>query len=79
MASERYAGPVNDGELPGEVTSVSARYGGFTIGGGAARAASRVLPTPGFAAAAGAGPPAPPASGILASAALLFLASSTRL
>ena len=78
MASERHAGPVNDGELPGEVTLVSARYGGFTIGA-AARAASRVHPTPGFAAAAGAGPPAPPASGILASAALLFLASSTRL
>ena len=56
MASERHAGPVNDGELPGEVTSVSARCGGLITGAAAtaaaAGAASRVLPTPGFAATA---------------------------
>ena len=51
MASERHAGPVNDGELPGEVTLVSARCGGPITGAAAtaaaAGAASRVLPTPG--------------------------------
>ena len=56
MAFERHAGHVNDGELPGEVTSVSARCGGFITSAAAtaaaAGAASRVLPTPGFAAAA---------------------------
>ena len=56
MAFERHAGHVNDGELPGEVTSASARCGGFTTGAAAtvaaAGAASRVLPTPWVAAAA---------------------------
>ena len=56
MASERHAGPVNDGELPGEITSVSARCGGSITGAtataAAAGATSRVLPTPGFAATA---------------------------
>ena len=31
MASDKHAGPVNDGELPGEVTSVSARCGGSPL------------------------------------------------
>ena len=56
MASERHTGPVNDGDLPGEVISVSARCGEFITGAAAtaaaAGAASRALPTPGVAAAA---------------------------
>ena len=60
MASDKHSGPIKEGELPGEFTSMIARVGWIT------------------AAAAGAGPPALPASGALAAAAsLLFRASST--
>ena len=62
MASDKHSGPVKEGELPGEFTSIIARVGW----------------TP-AAAVAGAGPPAPAASGALAVAALLFRASSTLL
>ena len=61
MGSDKHSGPVKEGELPGEFTSITARVGWIT------------------AAAAGAGPPAPPASGALTAAALLFRASSTLL
>ena len=63
MGSDKHLGPVKEGELPGEFTSMIARVGCGWI----------------TAAAAGTGPPAPTASGALAAAALLFLASSTRL
>ena len=63
MASDKHSGPVKEGELPGEFTSIIARVGW----------------TPAAAAVAGAGPPAPAASRALAATALLFRASSTLL